>query len=467
MRSIRNIPILLFTLLLMVGTSCQKEKQEFIDETNEEETITLDSVLTGMLLSASQNDGYKDNIIDGSSCISVRLPVTVVVNEQKLIISDEQDFGLIQAIFDEFANDIDILEIIFPIRVVFEGFNEVEVGSQAALTSIIDNCQNDIDDTYTCVDFEYPISCFIYNNVSEETGFVTLNSSEEWFAYLNYIQDDIYISINYPMGVLIDGTTTMVSNNQELTSSITSAQCDLSGNVIDPIAFVNKLTSASWFINLYDNDGLDETCNYSSFEFTFSTSGTITAAGATETRNGYWNLSEYEGTLSLMLEFELTGGNDPFEVLNEDWSVLESNTQTIKLKDPKGGNNTMDHLYFGRSPATNCGIGVGQQLIDTLIQGEWIVASYSKDGNNQTSAYGSFTLDYQSGGVVSATAGVYTYYGSWSVLGSEELEVQLDFGTQIPLNEFNATWDVTSFDSEQVTLFNIANGHATLIFEKI
>ncbi len=98
MKRLGNLPIFLISCLLLVFSSCQKEKEEFIDETNEEETITLDSVITGMLLSASQNNGYIDDIIDGSDCISVALPVTVFANGQKVIVEDESDYCLIEDI---------------------------------------------------------------------------------------------------------------------------------------------------------------------------------------------------------------------------------------------------------------------------------------------------------------------------------------------------------------------------------
>jgi len=91
MNKLSKLPIFLITFLLLVCFSCQKEKEEFIDETNDEETITLDSILTGMLISASQNNGYIDNIIDGSGCVSIQLPVTVFANDQEVIIEDESD----------------------------------------------------------------------------------------------------------------------------------------------------------------------------------------------------------------------------------------------------------------------------------------------------------------------------------------------------------------------------------------
>ncbi|MEL6812886.1 MAG: hypothetical protein AAFP76_16285, partial [Bacteroidota bacterium] len=83
MKVIRYSAFFFFALRTLAVISCQEEAEEFIDETNEEETITLDSILTGRLISASQNNGYLDNIVDGSSCTSLALPITVFANGQE------------------------------------------------------------------------------------------------------------------------------------------------------------------------------------------------------------------------------------------------------------------------------------------------------------------------------------------------------------------------------------------------
>jgi hypothetical protein len=448
-------------------SSCQKEKEEFIDETNEEETITLDSVLTGMLLSASQNNGYIDDIIDGTDCISVALPVTVFANEQKVIIENESDYGLIVAIFEEFENDIDTMEIVFPISVVFEDYNQLEVGSQAILNTVIIACQNIVENTYSCVDFVYPIECFTYNVSNEQTGLVTLDTSFDWFWYLNYLNEDIFIAINYPMGVIVDGTSSVVNTNDELLAYFAQTSCE-TNTTIDPTKFELNLTSGSWFVILYDENGNDGTCNYVEYEFSFNVNGTATATSDSETRYGLWTLEIDSGELDLVLGFDTTGQNDPFEDLNKDWDVLVNTPQTIKLKDESGGNNSVDYLYLGRNPAVNCGSGNAQALISALIDGQWFVETYLDDGIDQTTTYSSFAITFKNSGIVIATSGIYTYYGTWSVSGTNDLVLVLDFGSQIPINEFNRDWDVLNFDTMRVELEDVSSGGTdTLILEKI
>ncbi|MBL4663002.1 MAG: hypothetical protein JKY22_05500 [Flavobacteriaceae bacterium] len=447
--------------------SCQKEAEEFIDETKEEETITLNSVLTGKLLSASQNNGYKDNIIDGSNCISVEIPVTIVANKQEVVIQTEDDYALVQAIFDEYSNDIDSIEFEFPITVVFEQYNTIQVNNKTVFNSIIDACQNTIVDTYTCVDFIYPISCFTFNETSEQTGFITLNNNPDWFAYLNYLQDDIFIAIDYPMGVVVDNQVTVVNDNSALFEIMYQTNCDAEIGLINLVDFENKLTTAIWYVNLYNEDGSNQTCAYVAYEFLFREDGTVQAAGDFDVRNGVWELLTEGDNLYLDLEFESNGSNDPFEALMTRWNVLESTVQNIKLKDNNNGNGTFDYLYFGRTATISCGSGNGQILKSNLIDGVWSVESYSNNGNNETGNFKIYELNFEIGGAVVATGGIYNYYGSWDVIGSDELEIALDFGIQFPFSEFNANWDVLAFDANRVELHNKIGGTNTLILEKL
>lgn len=476
MKTIRRVPIFLVTFLMLLNLSCQKEAEEYINETEDDQStggqaidgqaITLNSVLTGMLISASQNNGYKDNIIDGSSCISINLPVTVIANKQKVVIETEDDYALVQAIFDEFSNDIDSVSIEFPITVVFEEYNDIKVGNETVFNSIVRACQNRIVDTYTCVDFVYPISCYTYNTSSEQTGLIVLDDSPEWFAYLNYLENNILIAIDYPMGVIVDGQVVMVNNNDVLLEVMAGVNCDAENGLINPAEFENKLTTAVWFVNLYNENGSDETCAYVAYEFMFDEDGTIEAVGDFDVRNGTWELETVDSELKLNFDFETTGGNDPFEALMTQWNVLESTAQNIKLKDTNNGNGVFDYLYFGRKTTTSCGSGNGQILKTNLIDGVWSVDTYFDNGTNETGNFEIYELDFEIGGAVVASGGIYNYYGSWDVIGSDELEIVLDFGSQIPFGEFNANWEVVAFDANRVELQNNIGGNNILILEK-
>ena len=101
----KKLLLLPFFALLML-MSCQ---QEVVDVTvpAEAEALVASSTLTSLVASTSIKDGSADNIIDKANCLSVDLPVTVVVNGVEIIIDSKEDFAVIEAIFNEFDDDID------------------------------------------------------------------------------------------------------------------------------------------------------------------------------------------------------------------------------------------------------------------------------------------------------------------------------------------------------------------------
>lgn len=589
MNSKFNLRVLASFFLVLFLSSCQKEEKEFIDDTNNPETFTVGSNLTQILLSASQNNGSLDNIIDGSDCISVVYPVQVVANGQQVTLQSIDDLSLIEAIFDQFPSDTDTIELIFPLTVLTEDFNQITVNSQAEFNDIVASCTNAISDTYSCVDFVYPITCFIYNESNEQTATITLNNTFEWFEYLSYLQQGIYVAIDFPMSVIVNGQTIVVNSNQELNAAISQADCSSGGNTesefetiittgiwyvtyyfddfdetvdfadyefnfdtdgtagatnsvgttpgtwnyfvdsgiekvdlffgtVSPLneldedwdileatqdiirlrhesgdgsldyvtyerepytggggggvnPFITELTAGSWFVNLMEDSGTDETCDYVNYEFTFNTNGTVAAVSATNTKNGFWTAIDNSGNIDFILNFDLSGAGDPFEDLNDDWDVVMYSNLLIELLDVSGGGGGTDYLNFGRDPFTGCGGGGGgSDLSDILVNGPWYVGSYLDDGVDETYDFYGYNLTFNSDGTVSAENGVNSFNGTWSVVGTTTLDLFLDFGTQIPFDEFNDYWDVLSYNSTTINLEDVSGGGGgtdTLVFQKL
>lgn len=592
MKNLINFKLLFFLGIMLILGSCQKEDKEFIDETNNEETFTEGSNITALLRSASQNNGTMDNLIDGSDCFSVVFPIEVFANGQKLTLNSIDDIQLVREIFDQFPSDTDTLDIVFPIQVVTEDFTTIDVANANDFVSLVSNCTNSIIDTYACVDFVYPITCFIYNNNNEQTGTITLNNAHEWLDYLLYLETGIYIAIDYPMSVLVNGQTIVVNSNQELIDAISQADCsnDDGGGNTDPSdfenylttgvwyvtyffddydetsdfvdyefsfavdgsaeatnatgstpgtwdfyvdsgvdkvdlffgttspldeidedweilevtndiirlkhisggdgsvdlltyertpysggggntnAFIENLVNGSWYVNLLDDDGNDETCDYVDYEFVYNINGSVTATSLSNTKNGFWTVTNSGSGLDLVLNFDIDGSDDPFEDLNDDWDVTDYDAQLIQLMDVSGGNGGTDYLNFGRDPHTGCGGGGGQDLNDILLNGPWYVATYLDDGDDETYDYYGYNLTFNSGGSIVAENGTNTFNGTWSVTGSSTMDLNLDFGTQIPFDEFNDDWDVLSFTATTINLEDVSGGNGgtdTLIFQKL
>lgn len=592
MKKIARLSLFLFLSLTFLFNSCQKEEEIFIDENNEE-TITANSVLTRLLIRASQNAGGLDDIIDGNSCVSVKFPVTVIANGQQVTLFDEDDLAIVQAIFDQFPNDIDTLEIVFPITVILDDYTEVDVNSQAELDALIAACESGGgSNSISCLDFEYPITFFIFDNNQQQTGAVTVNSDLELYIFLSNIDDDDYFSIDFPINVILnDNTVVQVNSNAELQQQIEACENSTGGGTIDPTVFeqnltdgvwyityffddfdetsnytgyeftfstdntaqatngtntvpgtwmfeggntpdltlffgttdpfdeldddwdiieatneiirlrdesgdgsidyltyertpatggggsgtndlINVLTDGDWYVNLLDDDGDIETCDYVNYVFTYNLNGTATAVSTSTTINGFWSVVFDDGVLNLILNFDVSA--DPnFDDINDDWDVTSFTTDLISLLDVSGGNGGTDILEFGRMPATGCGGGGGsaQALNDALIDGLWFVAEYLDDGVNETGDYNGYELDFNSGGTVLASNGSNNFNGTWSVQDNGgDLELVLDFGTQFPFDEFNDDWDVLNFTTTIVELEDVSGGGGgtdNLTFQKI
>ena len=343
----KKIHLFRFFVLFFLSVSlfsCQKEEEEYIDETNDE-TITSNSPLTGLLLRTSQNPGAYDDIIDGNSCASVVLPVTVIANGQQVTINSPEDISIIQEIFNLFPNDTDTLEIMFPITLELFDYTQVTVNNQGELDALAATCgTNDVE--IGCLDFVFPISFFTYNADQQQTGTVTVNSDSELFGFLQNLGPDHFISLDFPISVILaDGSTMEVNSNQQLQTLIADCVANTNTDPIDVSQFEEDLTTGPWYV-AYFFDDYDETDNYAGYEFTFALDGSAQAVKSGTSVSGTW-------ALIADFKFDLFfGTNTPLDELDEDWEILEATADIIKLKHISGSDGSTDYLTFGRNPNT-------------------------------------------------------------------------------------------------------------------
>ena len=240
--------------------------------------------------------------------------------------------------------------------------------------------------------------------------------------------------------------------------------CSGSGSV-DDSALINALTNGDWYVTFFFDD-TDETADFSDYVFNFASDNTATATDSSGSTNGVWSTTSGDTTpLGLILNF---GTSIPLDDLEDDWDVLEVTNDIIRLKDISGGDGSEDFLTFERTPFE--GGNGNDDLTDILLDGTWIVASYFEDANNQTGNYSGYELDFISDGTVVATNGSNTNNGTWSVFSNGN-EVMLNFGTDMPFQEFNDDdWDVISSSDTEVVLQDVSGGGGgtdTLTLQKL
>ena len=446
-------------LLVFLGVfifSCQKEEEEHIDET-EEETINSNSQLTDLLLRTSQSPGAYDDIIDGNSCASVILPVTVIANGQQVTVNTPEDINIIKDIFNLFPNDTDTLEIMFPISLELFDYTQVTINNQADLDALAATC--DIADAEIgCLNIVYPISFFTYNTNQQQTGTVTITNDWELFDFLHRLGPDDFISLDFPITVqLEDGSSVEVNTNQQLQALIVDCVANTNEDPIDISQFEEDLTTGIWYVDYFFDD-YDETDNYAGYEFTFALDGTAQSVKSGVVISGTWALVE---NFRLDLFF---GSSVPLNELDEDWEIIEANAEFIKLKHISGSDGSIDYLTFGREPNTG---GTNTELnlfIENLITGSWYVNLLEEDGVDHTANFNEYEFTFFGNGSATAVSNNNTVNGYWTAqMDSGNLDFILNFETTSngDFGELNDDWDVLEATQTIIRLSDVSGGGGT------
>lgn len=453
-----NFRFFLIALLAIVTlNSCQKEEDIIIDPTDNSESFNGSSNFAANLLSATQNNGSLDNLIDGTSCFSIDFPVDVIANGQQVTLNSIEDLQLVEDIFNLFIGDTDVLNLVFPLTLISEDFSEQVVNDLSGFNALVADCANNISDDYSCLGFQFPITGTLYNSSNEQTGTLSINNSSEWFNFLSGLSSDVYVAINYPITVVVNGASTTVNSNTELTDLFNQTDCSNSGgNTTTTIE--DELTDGVWYVTYFFDD-YDETSDFSTYSFTFNADGTALADNGMQT-SGSWSTYTDSGVAKLDLNF---GPMEPLEELMDDWEILSVSSDEIQLRDVSGDGST-DYLTFGRTPNSGGGgSGETNALIELLVTDQWYVNLMEEDLENDTCDYVDFTFTYNLDGTVQAVSASRTVDGFWTVSNSTSgLELILNFnynGQEDPFEDLNDDWDVLFYDAESIQLEDVSGGN--------
>lgn len=339
-----------FLQLSIVGLillSCQSEENEVIQDATQ--NLTNSSPLTTLVTRVTQNPTSNDNVLDNSSCFSVVLPVTVIVNGDNILVSTESDYQLVQDAIDAFSTDDDIVNFVYPITIKFQNFSTQVLQDSDDLDDVIDNCgEDDGFDEIDCITFNFPILINVYDANNQLANTITINNNVELYNFLENLEDNEYIAIQYPISLIdSNGITITITNNNQLEDAIEDSidDCDDSpsgggGSLI----LSSIITDGTWYVSYFFDD-TDETSDYTGYNFTFNTSGTALAIKNTTTINGTW--SNYIDSGDEKLEFSFDG--TILDELEDDWEIIEFTATQIRLKDVSGGGGGTDYLYLTKN----------------------------------------------------------------------------------------------------------------------
>lgn len=413
--------LVVFVLTL---SSCQEEYEE-IGGGNEEQAISANSTTAVLIEKTSSHDGSYDNIVDGASCFAVQFPYTVNVNGVEISVDSKNDLELIEEIFDEFDDDNDILDIIFPITITLSDFSEISIENKDELAVLAREClEGGEDDDIECIDFVYPITLFTFGVDNQQSGQVEIKSDQGMRSFFDDLEDNDLISIQFPISLKkYDGTQVTVENNAELAATLEMAknECDedddndyndddFSEDDIDEYLMACPLQIREVIRNEVDN-----TEQYTERLMTFNDDGTVVFSTFTADEiTGTWSTSMSDNGVMLNLEFE------NFTDFTSEWRVYKLEEGVIKLYID-GGNRIVLKKRCDLEDSTE----IDRDAFVTLLNDcEWVIKKVKNQGDEIKRLLG-YKFQFAAGGTLTLTNGVNTKEGNWETGLNSQFQLSL------------------------------------------
>lgn len=439
--------ILVFSFLsLFVFTSCQDEITELPDD-QENETITASSEVAELVTLTTLRDGSKDNIIDRANCSTVVLPVTVSIHGIEITIDSEEDLQLIENLYDEFEDDIDELDILFPITVILSDHSEVVIQSSDHLETIIAECTED-DDDIECVDFEYPISISVFDANNEIAETKTFDNDERLYHFFQELNENEFVSFNFPMKLIdSEGTRIIIENNDQLAEALRVAknECDedddndYNDDDFDLERLNNYLVVCPWKVDHVRRNATNQTEQYPNVYLVFRENGTVEAKFPSGDVEGTWETVMTDHGPVIALTF-----TELADFTNE-WVVYEIGEGIIKFYENGDNKIILKKRCEDPDPVYT------EEAFDAVItECGWEVADFKFNGENVTAQYEGYYMTFNpDGGVVAATTGLTEITGEW-LTQSADPGVFFIWNMNEPLQELSNDWKLTEMSDDRV-----------------
>lgn len=456
-----------FLLSIMILVSCQQEESSLLNP--EQETGALPDKVNTFLSQISINDGSHDNIIDGASCIELKLPITVNVNNNPVTISEDEDFETVELLLEEHTDDEDSIAIDFPIEIVLADHSVVTVPDLESLNAYVANCQeteNGEDEDIESVDVRYPIIFPVFDTVSTDTDMTRINSDEELYTFMKNIGENDVVGLNFPVTFILSDNTEVITQNYEvLENTIEVAESnydeddDLDFNDDDFVSlsedeFIDVITQCGYLIDKLTVDGASFESDFNGYHFEFyEYDNAVTACIGTQLSVGTWEVTTINDNLRLSIDIP------GMDIINRNWIVHRFEAGANISFDLRLGEDILDFNM-------DC-IDQTPDIIALLSNDLWSVYYFEINDEDQTSTLSNFQYNFITNGNVWATD-VTTqdvFNGQWQVINFG-LELSLNFGSYAPLNTMNDDeWHIIYFSGNYIQMSS--NSGNILAFEKI
>lgn len=439
--------VLLPFFALLLFTSCQEEEVD-ITPPNESQTLVAESELTALVSATAKNDGSKDNIIDGSSCISIKLPVVVNVKGIEIRIDTEADYVKIKRLYDEFEDDIDRLDIIFPITIITADHEEIVIKDIEQLSEFIAECKDDDEEEkeIRCVDFQFPIEFSVFDADFEVIEIVEIENRRQLHRFMKRVRNaEVFASLNFPVNmVLKDGTVLTAEDNEQLARIIKEAKNSCEDNDFSKERLENYLKRCPWVVYEFKRNNNDSTEVYKQYAINFKEDGLVTMRSRNgDILTGEWELERTRRGIVLDMEF------DNLADFTLKWLLYDFNDGKIKVFE-RGGNK----IILKR----NCDVVIDitkERVKNFLKECFWRVDTLRVNNQQRQNAYVGTPLKFFDNNVVKIRVEGELVEGTYEVLvrpGGIGLEIDLEGRPDLKLR-----WLITFLREDLIKLSNENN----------
>ncbi|MWB93291.1 hypothetical protein GON26_02875 [Flavobacterium sp. GA093] len=322
--------------------SCQSEIDE--QDTNAQGTITNISPLTTYLQRVAMVPTVQDNVIDGSSYCTIKLPYTVTVNDEQIAVNTATDYQKVLDNMNADPYDDDLVKIDFPVTMVYYNYIEKLIPNETDFNDLIDywNLYPDLLAKINGLNIDYPITINTYNSANQIAGSQSIISDQAFFNFIKNLNESQYISLNYPISIAdYNDQNRLITNNLEFENAIKYAIDNCPENNIITLDFTATITNGSWEIPYFFDESL-KTSNYSGYSFVFKNDKTVVATKGAVSETGQWDSRVLYG----VREFQLNFSSSLLSKLNQDWKLFEFNNSQIRVRDVSNSNR---YLYFEKN----------------------------------------------------------------------------------------------------------------------
>ncbi|RUT72166.1 hypothetical protein D0817_00680 [Flavobacterium cupreum] len=329
-------------VLVLFLFGCQSDSEEQNDYV--QGTVTNTSPLTTYLQRVAMVPTVQDNVIDGSTYCTIKLPYTVTVNNTQIALTTTADYQKVIDNINADAYDDDIVKITFPVTMVYYNYIQKVIPNETEFKELIDywNMYPDLLSKINGLNINYPITINTYNSANQIAGSVSIASDQAFFNFIKNLNASQYIALQYPISVTdYNNQTKAITNNSEFENAIKYAIDYCPENNITPLDFIATLTGASWDITYYFADS-DKTASYNGYCLVFANDQSVVATKNGISETGQWQSSVQYG----VRVFQLTFSSPELAKLNTSWKLFEFNNSIIRFRNVSNGTQ---YLYFEKS----------------------------------------------------------------------------------------------------------------------